>query len=141
GEDFERNRLVGDCGQELASELLVIGHAGLAHETRIGGEPLHLGICTQLDDTVEIGSVRKDLDLELTQSVHHCSPMLERNFKLSIFPQGTRFGAEWAERPAAPTLPPALASRQCSDRSPGRRTVYSNPPSDLQQYRCCGPPP
>ncbi len=66
GKDLERNGSIGNRGQNLAPERLVIGHPGLSCETRVGRETLHQRIAAQLHDTVEISTISKNLDPELT---------------------------------------------------------------------------
>ena len=73
GEDLERDRPVGDRGQHLAREGLVVGDAGLSHQRRIGGEPLDQRVSRHLDDAVVVGTVGENLDLEIGDPAHGAS--------------------------------------------------------------------
>src|SRR3982075_3091577 len=70
GKHLARHRPIRDWRQYLAREGLVIAHTRLAHEGRIGGEPLDCWIARHLDHAVVISAVGKNLDLEIGDAAH-----------------------------------------------------------------------
>src|SRR5262249_18295301 len=70
GKDFERDRPVRDRGQNLARERLVIADPSLSHQRRIGGEALDHGVFRHLDDALIVGTIGKNLDLEIGDPAH-----------------------------------------------------------------------
>ncbi len=74
GEDFERDRPVGNVLENFQGEALVVSDSGLPHQRWISGEALDIGLPVEFEHAGLVGSVGKHLNLQLRHGLHRWTP-------------------------------------------------------------------